>query len=239
LLGCGKRIAAVVQVRVAVGVLVGLLTLATNVRAQDVFVPEASSIEFDVRTPVERAVPPYWRLLAFSASKPRAELQAEILDVDGEFTWVPVCKGACLAAVVPGTDYRVGGRGVSSSRVFTIEQSRSVMYVRARPGSSAARTVGIVMIPVGALVLAVGLSLIMLSTAACQDCTDQERKDSLNEGLKGGLPAVLAGSAAIAVGIGLIVSQRTRVDISTAGSTSPPRLRLGRSLEIAPDGFRF
>lgn len=225
--------------RVAAGAFAVLLTFGSNVSAQEVFTPEPLADESRVLAyPQEpgayRPAPAYWRFLAFSASKPRAELQVLIEDERGEFVWAPVCREACTTLAVPGADYRVGGRGVPNSRVFTVEQSLNPMYLRARAGSSGARTGGAVLIAAGGVALTVGLTIISLS-GSCDTCS----KDSNRRAVGSAVSLFLIGGGLIAGGIVLIVSNRTRLDFADPRFTSTPSLRLGRAFQLGPDGLRF
>ena len=211
--------------------------------AQEVFTPEPLKDEVGVSAvPQEpgayRPAPAYWRFLAFSASKPSAELQVLIEDERGEFVWAPVCRGACTTLAVPGADYRVGGRGVPNSGSFTVEQSLNPMYVRARAGSSGARTVGIAMIPAGGVALMAGL-FVVIYAGSCDTCSEQERQDSNREVAGTAGSFFLLGGGLIAGGIVLLVSQRTRLDFSDPRFTSTPSLRLGKSFRLSSGGLRF
>jgi hypothetical protein len=228
-------------VRVAAGALAVVFTFVSKVSAQEVFTPEPLADESRVLSDppgAHRPAPAYWRFLAFSASKASAELQVLIEDEGGEFVWAPVCRGACTTLAVPGADYRVGGRGVPNSGVFTVDQSMNPMHVRARAGSSGARAVGIAMIPAGGLALMAGLAVLSI-VGSCDMCSEQERQDASRRAAAPAASFFLVGGGLIAGGIVLLVSQRTRLDFSDPRFTSTPSVRLGKGFQLGSDGLRF
>lgn len=180
----------------------------------------------------------YQRPLTFNASEPEAELQVRSRDADDRLTWKTICTGACTTTAFTGAEYRVSGRGVSTSKTFKILPSPYPASVHAEAGSSGARTGGLVLLPIGGVAFVIGMVALVLG-GECYECDSVERGQQRDRALTIGLPMMAAGAAGIAGGIILIVSNRTKLDFTPGTVASTPRVKLGRGFELAADGLRF
>jgi hypothetical protein len=169
-------------------------------------------------------VAPQTRRIELRADREDAELQRRSGGI-----WVTLCKAPCAQSVPSGT-YRIAGDGVIASDDFVIPAGEDPFVLRAETGSSAKRTIGIVMIPVGAIAFCSGLLL-----------RDMAHGFGDQGGTNGSGGAALVALGAILVGGGIAFAAFERTSVTT----SPPRAAsafsydFGRGISLTPSGLHF
>jgi hypothetical protein len=159
-------------------------------------------------------------------------------DENNRLVWRTLCTASCDTTVYAGAEYRVSGDGVTGSRVIKIDPSPYPARLYAQAGSSGARTLGIVAVSVGGAALVHGLVGAVLSSS-CTDCDAAARADNERRIWQLAVPLMLGGGAAVAGGLILMISNRTKLDFTSSDPTWAPRIGLGHGFELTPEGLRF
>ena len=122
-----------------------------------------------------------------------------------ESDWERVCATPCRTQVPAGSDYRIGGQGITPSDSFPIRPGQVQLDVS--PGSSSARGLGTYMTVFGFLLAAAGGVFLAISASSSEDASADADKVGVivsTAGLVGG--ALIGG-----VGIVLMVVHTTDV----------------------------
>lgn len=134
------------------------------------------------------------------ASRPKARLQQQL-----ELRWKEVCIAPCGVPVDPAGLYRVGGSTFRGSEPFRIPRSSGQVVVEAHVGSSIGHWVGLGMTIIGGVAFLGGASLIAFKPG--RDPTAQRYLTGL------GVGSAVGGVVLLAVGIPLLVSSGTSVEV--------------------------
>jgi hypothetical protein len=163
------------------------------------------------------------REIHFDAGGEDAELQARDVSRRGE--WTTICRAPCTTRAPASFAYRVSGPGAPWSKTFTLGPEEWPLSIHARPGSTAAKTTGVVLVPVGGLGVLFGFI-----GAVSSGRSENDRLALLGLGF--------AGAAVLATGIVLIATGRTKVTMEPAFATGF-FLPLGRGVALTPAGLTF
>lgn len=166
------------------------------------------------------------RPIVFHASDPSAELQHYI-----HGRWTSLCSAPCTVSVWVGGTYRVGGDDTTGSRNFTVPEGSNAMTLNADAGSVGVRTLGFITIAGGGLALLAGTFALVY-------------RPSFDGGGESGRTAeiglIALGAAVATVGIGIVLSSSTTLHFGPdAAVGASPRVRLGKSMTITPEGLAF
>jgi hypothetical protein len=166
------------------------------------------------------------REIRFDGGGEDAELQARDESAPGAGKWTTICHAPCRARVPSSFAYRATGPGAPWSKKFSIGSDAWPLVIHARPGSTAAKVTGVVLVPVGGMALLLGFAGTMTSGRA-------ESERLVMTGLS------LAGAALLTTGIVLLVAGRTKVTLDPMVRGTALSLPLGRGVTLSPAGLAF
>jgi hypothetical protein len=174
--------------------------------------------------------------VSLQSSREGVMLQARPRGGDGD--WDTVCEAPCAAVVPIGLQYRIDGDSWASSAPFRVR--RGPHRIDATPGYSKLRVGGIVLVPIGGVVLTFGALLIACNTPnGCIDGdgppnhTGRDRSQDVE-----GIEWIAGGVALVAIGIALIAANETKVEVD-GGSPASASVDLGHGFALDGAGLVF
>jgi hypothetical protein len=141
------------------------------------------------------------------ASAPRARLQMQT-----QLKWVDVCVAPCGVPVDPRGTYRVGGGSYRGSDAFRMPRSDGQVLIDARVGSQPKHIVGLVLMIVGIADVAGGILIYSLASHVNND-TATTGVDAQGLYRFEGIVGIVAGVILMAVGIPMMATSGTSVDV--------------------------
>jgi hypothetical protein len=166
------------------------------------------------------------REIHFDGGGADAELQARDESTAGSGKWTTICHAPCRARVPSSFAYRATGPGAPWSKKFSIGSDAWPLLIHTRPGSTAAKVTGTVLVPVGGVGLLLGFAGMMSSGRA-----ESDRLVFIGLGV--------AGAAVLTTGIVLLVAGRTKVTLDPTFVGTAFSLPLGRDVTLSPAGLTF
>jgi hypothetical protein len=151
--------------------------------------------------------------------------------------WRSLCTGGCTTTAYVGLEYRVSGDGVSNSKVIKVDPAPFPAYLHADAGSSTARTMGVVLLPVGGAAMVLGM--VVLALSGCSHCENESIGGTPREAIAIGVPLLVGGAGLVAGSIVLILANRTKLTLTNSQYGSVPRFDLGRGFAMGLEGLRF
>jgi hypothetical protein len=161
-----------------------------------------------------------------------AELQRR--DGNDDDDWVTVCSGPCNVRVPVGPEYRIAGGGIRPSRPFQLAGApgdRVTIDVTA--GSTGWFVLGIVIIPIGGVVMLTGLVIGLIGSAVAQGATGADH-DTATAWASGGWVTFALGTAAMVGGVLLVINNGHSSVTQNVGRVPAALLLQGDAWKRAP-----